>query len=129
MTSAARTEPKGGFGLGRIPVGSPHVPTAMSEVLPPRSVWYTVEGTGGELTVDTAKSNFDTVLAVYVMDGDGLVEDRVQRRRVYEPIGSSLRLDHRSDRGGRDLQNPGWRIPGWFDPSLVDSGRLKVSIE
>lgn len=39
-----------------------------------RTVWYTFEGTGTAVTLDTAGSNFDTVLAVYVMDGDSLVE-------------------------------------------------------
>lgn len=29
-----------------------------------RTVWSTVTGTGGEVSVDTAGSNFDTVLAV-----------------------------------------------------------------
>ena len=29
------------------------------------TAWWTVEGTGGDVTVDTAGSSFDTVLAVY----------------------------------------------------------------
>jgi len=39
-----------------------------------RTVWYTVTGTGGDVTLDTAGSNFDTALAVYVDDGGGLTE-------------------------------------------------------
>ena len=39
-----------------------------------KTVWYTVEGTGEELTVDTAGSDFDTVAGVYVMEGDELVQ-------------------------------------------------------
>ncbi len=34
-----------------------------------RTVWYTVTGTGGELTVDTAGSSYDTVLGIYTSDG------------------------------------------------------------
>lgn len=39
-----------------------------------RTVWYTVTGTGGDVTIDTAGSNFDTAVAVYVDDGGGLTE-------------------------------------------------------
>jgi hypothetical protein len=35
------------------------------------TAWWSVVGTGGEVTVDTAGSSFDTVLAVYAADGDG----------------------------------------------------------
>jgi hypothetical protein len=35
-----------------------------------RTVWYSVTGTGGPITVDTAGSNFDTVMAIYTKDGD-----------------------------------------------------------
>lgn len=38
------------------------------------TVWYTVAGTGGELTIDTAGSDFDTVLGVYTSDGTGLTQ-------------------------------------------------------
>jgi hypothetical protein len=34
------------------------------------TAWWTVEGTGGDVTVDTAGSSFDTVLAVYTSDGE-----------------------------------------------------------
>jgi len=35
------------------------------------TVWYRIVGTGGELTVDTAGSDYDTVMAVYTSDGAG----------------------------------------------------------
>lgn len=37
------------------------------------TAWWTFEGTGGEVTVDTAGSDFDTVVGIYVDDGTGLV--------------------------------------------------------
>jgi hypothetical protein len=37
-----------------------------------KTVWYTVEGTGGPITVSTAGSHFDTILGVYTSNGDGL---------------------------------------------------------
>lgn len=36
-----------------------------------KTVWYTVEGTGGPITVSTAGSNFNTILGVYTADGEG----------------------------------------------------------
>ena len=35
--------------------------------------WWTFEGTGGDVTIDTAGSDYDTVLGVYTDDGGGLV--------------------------------------------------------
>jgi len=35
------------------------------------TVWYSVAGTGGPVTIDTAGTNFDTVIAVYTPDGVG----------------------------------------------------------
>ncbi|MFD2078304.1 hypothetical protein [Actinopolymorpha cephalotaxi] len=37
-----------------------------------RTLWYAVQGTGGILHLDTAGSDFDTVLAVYTATDDGL---------------------------------------------------------
>jgi hypothetical protein len=41
------------------------------EVLVGNTVWYTIVGTGGSVTVDTAGSDYDTVIAVYTSDGAG----------------------------------------------------------
>lgn len=35
-----------------------------------KTVWYSIEGTGDTVTLDTAGSDFDTVVAVYEADGD-----------------------------------------------------------
>ena len=42
--------------------------------LPGRTVWYRFTGTGTPLTVDTAGSGFNTMLAVYAADGDTYTE-------------------------------------------------------
>jgi hypothetical protein len=36
--------------------------------------WWTFTGTGGDVTIDTAGSTFDTVVGVYVLDGEELVQ-------------------------------------------------------
>jgi hypothetical protein len=42
--------------------------------LPGRTVWYRFTGTGAPVTVDTAGSGFNTMLAVYAVDGDTYTE-------------------------------------------------------
>ncbi len=37
-----------------------------------RTVWFTVEGTGGEITIDPSRSDFDTSVAAYADTGGGL---------------------------------------------------------
>jgi hypothetical protein len=39
-----------------------------------RTLWYRVKGTGGELTLSTSRSNFDTALAVYAGEPGALEE-------------------------------------------------------
>ena len=44
------------------------------------TAWWTFTGTGGDVTIDTAGSDFDTIVGVYVLDGDtfaqvGCVDD------------------------------------------------------
>ena len=36
-----------------------------------KTAWWTFEGTGGDVTVDTAGSDFDTIVGVYTDDGGG----------------------------------------------------------
>jgi hypothetical protein len=38
-----------------------------------KSAWWTFEGTGGDVTIDTAGSDFDTIVGVYVDEGGELV--------------------------------------------------------
>jgi hypothetical protein len=54
------------------PVGEIGTECAESEFS--RTVWYSVDGDGGDVTLDTAGSDFDTVVAVYVERDGALVE-------------------------------------------------------
>ena len=51
------------------------------------TLWYSFTGTGGEVTIDTAGSNFDTVVAVY---DDGLNELACIDDIEFDPIGGSF---------------------------------------
>ena len=46
-----------------------------------RTVWFSLEGTGSPVTIDTAGSGFDTVVAVYTRAADGSL---VARRRCLQ---------------------------------------------
>jgi hypothetical protein len=54
------------------------------------TVWYTFEGTGRPVTIDTKGSAIDTVLSVYLLDADGLVEVTCADDVFKEPLGVSL---------------------------------------
>lgn len=49
------------------------------------TAWWTFSGTGGDITVSTAGSNFDTVLAVYVLE-DGKFVQVACVDDVFEPV-------------------------------------------
>jgi hypothetical protein len=63
-----------------------------SEVIPvEHTVWFKVTGTGAEVTVDTAGSDFDSVAAAYVSDGAGGFEEVACVDDVpLDPIGRTL---------------------------------------
>ena len=57
------------------------------------TVWYRIVGTGGPVTIDTAGSDYDTVVAVYTADGSGgfdPVPDACVDDVPLEPIGRTL---------------------------------------
>ena len=57
------------------------------------TVWYRIVGTGGPVTVDTAGSDYDTIIAVYTADGSGgftPVPDACVDDVGLDPIGVTL---------------------------------------
>ncbi|MEO6207211.1 MAG: hypothetical protein ABIP77_04580 [Candidatus Limnocylindrales bacterium] len=54
-----------------------------------RTLWYSIAGTGGTITIDTAGSNFDTLLAVYVRDDADLMEVACNDDVFGDPVGST----------------------------------------
>lgn len=63
-----------------------------TEVIPvEHTVWFRITGTGSEITVDSAGSDFDTVAAAYVSDGGGsLAEVACEDDVPLDPIGRTL---------------------------------------
>ena len=73
-----------------------------------RTVWFKVTGTGGQTIIDQAGSTFDTVVAVYVSGGSGLV----QVACVDDADGSTQGAVTVQTQPGADLPRPVRRRPG-----------------
>lgn len=92
------------------------------------TVWYTVEGTGDVITVDTAGTRFDTVMAVYVMEGDELVEVACVDDVFFDPIGTTFQaaISGPTEEGVTYwIQVGGFRS---FFSEQAESGRLRLTV-
>ena len=93
------------------------------------TLWYTVQGTGGPITVDTAGSNMDTVVAVFVADGvGGLAEVACNDDVDFDPIGSTFQAAVTLD---TEAGVTYWiEAGGFMNPfvGIAESGRLRLRI-
>jgi hypothetical protein len=89
-----------------------------------KTLWYTIEGDGGEVTIDTAGSNFDTVVAAYVLEDGAFVEvgcnDDPSDDDPSLGLGYQARLTLPTEEGVTYLIQVG----GW----LGDYGRLRLAV-
>ena len=92
------------------------------------TVWYTFTGTGDPLTVETAGSNFDTMLAVYDAE---LTEIACEDDVGLDPVGFSLQAALTID----TIEGATYYVQvGGFDPviftgvSTPQFGRLRISL-
>jgi hypothetical protein len=94
------------------------------------TLWYAITGTGDPLTFDTAGSNFDTVVAVYVDSGAGLSEIACIDDVFYEPVGSSFQaaLTVPTERGVIYLVQVGGYRNSIFGGVDAEMGRLRVAV-
>ena len=92
-----------------------------------RTLWYTFTGTGEPVTIDTAGSNFDTVVAVY---DEELVELACNDDVEFDPIGFTFQgaVTVDTTEGATYYVQAGgfWNLLAGFDPEF---GRLHLSIE
>jgi hypothetical protein len=95
-----------------------------------RTLWYTVEGTGSPITIDTAGSNFDTLIAVYVATDPGFVEIGCIDDVESDPVGATFQAALTFDTGEGVtyyVQIGGYDFP--FDEELnAQKGRLRVEV-
>lgn len=95
-----------------------------------RTVWYRITGTGQPVTVDTARSDFDTVIGVYVARNGRLEQvacvDDVVLGRTSEGRTLQARVTFPTVAGATYyVQIGGWTFPRPFNPEF---GRLRVSV-
>ena len=94
------------------------------------TLWYTIEGTGSPVTIDTAGSNFDTLIAVYEPTDPGYEEIACIDDVEFEPIGSTYQaaLTFDTEDGVTYyVQIGGYDFP--FDDAVVgQKGRLRISV-
>jgi hypothetical protein len=92
------------------------------------TLWYTFTGTGGEVTIDPAGSNFDTVVAVY---DDELNELACIDDNEFEPVGVTLQgaltLED-TDLGATYYVQVGGFLQIFFEEAEAEFGRLRLSI-
>ena len=94
------------------------------------TLWYTIEGTGSPITIDTAGSNFDTLIAVYEPTDPGYEEIACIDDVESEPIGSTYQaaLTFDTEDGVTYyVQIGGYDFP--FDEEVIgQKGRLRISV-
>jgi hypothetical protein len=90
------------------------------------TLWYSFTGTGGEVTIDTAGSDFDTVLAVYDEELNELAcIDDIE----FDPIGGSFQASLTVDTAEGAtyyVQAGGFLQP--FPGAQAEFGRLRISL-
>jgi hypothetical protein len=92
-----------------------------------RTLWYTFTGTGGEVTIDTAGSNFDTMVAVY---DEELVELACNDDVEFGPVGFTFQAAVTVDtiEGATYYVQAGGFL-NIFEGLEAEFGRLRLSIE
>lgn len=95
------------------------------------TLWYTIQGTGSPITVDTAGSNFDTLIAVYLPTDPGFEEIACVDDVEFEPIGATFQAAVTFDTEvGQTyyVQIGGYDFP--LDEEIIgQKGRLRVRVE
>ena len=93
-----------------------------------RTVWFSIAGTGGEITIDPRGSDFDTVVAAYAVDGSSLDDagcvddDRLGKAQGLLTFGTAVGQTYLVQIGG---------VIGQFDGDPEDPqwGRLRLHVE
>jgi hypothetical protein len=96
-----------------------------------RTLWYSIEGTGGPVTVDTAGSGIDTLIGVYVPTDSGFEEIACVDDVEFEPVGTTYQaaLTIDTEAGVTYYVQVGgfFRAP-FFDPSTAEAGRIRIRV-
>jgi hypothetical protein len=93
------------------------------------TVWYKITGTGAPVTIDTAGSNFDTVVGVFERDGADYTEVACNDDVESEPVGSSYQAALTFDTvAGQTYYIEVGGFQSFFDPNDIEFGLLKLKV-
>lgn len=94
-----------------------------------RTLWYEIAGTNGPVTVDTAGSNFDTVVGVFQRDGADFTEIACDDDVSFQPVGSTFQAAVTFDTvAGTSYYVEVGGFQNFFRPDDPEFGLLKLRV-
>ncbi len=96
-----------------------------------RTLWYTVAGTGGPVSVDTAGSQIDTLIGVYTKDGSDFIEVGCIDDVFTLPLGTTYQAAITIDTEiGTTyyVEVGGYRESGPFGERPPDYGQIRIAV-
>jgi hypothetical protein len=95
-----------------------------------RTLWYTVVGTGGVMTFDTAGSGIDTVVGVYVRDGGGFTEVACVDDVFFDRVGTSFQaaVTGETVAGVTYYVQVGGYRDTFFGDGVPEAGRIRIAV-
>ena len=93
------------------------------------TLWYKITGTGAAVTIDTAGTNFDTVIGLFQRDGTDYTELACDDDVFYQPVGSTFQAALTFDTvAGRTYYIEVGGFQNFFDPDNPEFGLLKLKV-
>ena len=95
-----------------------------------RTLWYTIEGTGGPVTIDTAGSAIDTLIGVFVPTDAGFEEIACIDDVEFEPVGATYQaaLTIDTEEGVTYYVEVGGFFNFFEDASAAEKGRIRIRV-
>ena len=95
-----------------------------------RTLWYTIEGTGGPVTIDTAGSGIDTLIGVFVTTDAGFEEIACDDDVEFEPVGATYQaaLTIDTEVGVTYYVEVGGFFNFFQDATSAEAGRIRIRV-
>ena len=95
-----------------------------------RTLWYTIEGTGGPVTIDTAGSGIDTLIGVFLPTDSGFEEIACIDDVEFEPVGASFQaaMTIDTEEGVTYYVQVGGFYDWFNDPTFAEAGRIRIRV-
>ena len=95
-----------------------------------RTLWYTIEGTGGPVTIDTAGSAIDTLIGVFVPTDAGFEEIACIDDVEFEPVGATFQaaLTIDTEVGVTYYVEVGGFFPFFEEATAAEKGRIRIRV-